>query len=160
MVLENKFGVETWPVPVLRFSKNELPTYAHDYDAGCDCRANLPGPEITSIVLHPGEIKVVPLGFAAAIPPGHFGMITPRSGLAAKFGIGIVNAPGIIDSGFRDQWGAILVNHSRKPFAVNNGDRICQLVLMKYVQADFKEVDKLHNIDERGQDGLGSTGVK
>jgi dUTP pyrophosphatase len=152
--------VEQVEVPAMKFSNNELPSYAHDFDAGCDCRASIREPGITSIVIGPGEIKVVPLGFSAAIPAGYMGMITPRSGLAAKFGIGICNAPGIIDTGFRGEWGAIVINHSRKPFAINDGDRICQLVIVPYVQGVLKEADSLEPMDERGRDGFGSTGVK
>jgi dUTP pyrophosphatase len=129
-----------------------MPDYAHPGDAGADLRAR------ADVTIAPGERVLVPTGVALALPPGHAGFVHPRSGLAARHGISIVNAPGTVDEGYR---GEILVNlvnlDPREPFTVRRGDRIAQLVVQRVERPVFLEVDSL---DEtvRGDTGHGSTG--
>jgi dUTP pyrophosphatase len=109
-------------------------------------------------VLNPGQRALVPTGIAVSIPDGFAGFIQPRSGLASRHGVSIVNTPGLIDSRYRGEIKVILVNLDReKPFQVNRGDKICQLVIQKVERARFKEVEKLDHT-ERGAGGFGSTG--
>jgi len=100
----------------------------------------------------------VPTGMAVAIPEGHAGLVVPRSGLASRHGIGVVNAPGLIDSGYRGEIAVILVNHGSDPVEVERGDRIAQLVVIPVVTQEFVEVDELPS-STRGEDGFGSTGA-
>lgn len=155
---ENVSGIETVEIPTINHGNNALPTYAHEFDAGCDLRANLPdGEEIT---IGPGESAIVPIGISTAIPAGYFVMLSPRSGLAAKNQVTLGNCIGVIDSGFRNQYGAILINHGRKAFVVKNGDRVCQAILIKFCQMSFTEVEALPELDSRGMGGFGSTGTE
>jgi dUTP pyrophosphatase len=131
-----------------------IPRYASDGDAGCDGKANIKEP----VILFKGEPVVIPLGIKAAIPKGFEVQVRSRSGLAAKHGVIVLNAPGTIDETYRGEWGAILINHSRVPFQVNPGDRICQLVLNKVEQIKWELVEEL-STTERGEGGFGSTGV-
>ncbi|MDO5676684.1 MAG: dUTP diphosphatase [Propionibacteriaceae bacterium] len=129
-----------------------LPAYAHPGDAGADLRAT------EDVVLAPGERALVGTGVALALPDGHVGLVTPRSGLAAKAGLSIVNAPGVIDSGYRGEIKVNLVNlDPRNPVHLHAGDRIAQLLVVPFVSATFVPVDTL---DEtvRGDGGYGSTG--
>lgn len=140
-------------VPVRRLDPElPLPSYAHPGDAGADLRARV------DVTIQPGERVLVPTGVALALPPGHAGFVHPRSGLAARHGISIVNAPGTVDEGYR---GEILVNlvnlDPSEPFAVRRGDRIAQLVVQRVEQVRFLEVDSLDETT-RGDTGHGSTG--
>lgn len=140
-------------VPIVRLDPDlPLPAYAHDGDAGADLVARV------AVRIAPGERALVPTGVALALPPGFAGFVHPRSGLAARHGISIVNAPGTVDSGYR---GEILVNlvnlDPHQDFEVHRGDRIAQLVVQRVQQALFAEVDSLDE-SVRGDTGHGSTG--
>jgi len=129
-----------------------LPTRAHDGDAGLDLYA------LEAAVLAPGERASVPTGIAVEIPPGQAGLVLPRSGLAARHGISVVNAPGLIDSGYRGEVRVLLLNTDREhPFELGAGDRIAQLVLVKVELPTLVEVDALSD-SERGAGGFGSSG--
>jgi dUTP pyrophosphatase len=129
-----------------------LPSYAHPGDAGADLHA------ATGVTLHPGERSLVPTGVALALPEGYVGLVHPRSGLAARHGISIVNAPGTIDAGYRGEVKVCLVNTDRhEPFTVHRGDRIAQLVVQRVETAVFVEVETLEDT-ARGAGGYGSTG--
>lgn len=128
------------------------PRPAHAGDAAFDLSARSGG------VLEPGERATIPTGIAVAIPPGHGGLVVPRSGLAAKHGLSVVNGPGLIDSGYRGEVNVILVNLGSKPFEYERGDRIAQLMVVPVVAPVLIEVDELGDT-ERGEGGLGSTGM-
>jgi dUTP pyrophosphatase len=131
----------------------ETPGYAHEGDAGADLQS------LVNIVLGPGERALVPTGIAVSIPEGYAGFVQPRSGLAARHGITIVNAPGLIDAHYRGEIKVILMNtDSSEPFEVRRGDKICQLVFQRVERARLIEVEEL---DEtvRGDGGFGSTGA-
>ena len=130
-----------------------LPKYAHKGDAGLDLYSSI------NCVLKPYERKLIPTGIKIAIPEGYAGFVQPRSGLAIKNGISLVNSPGLIDSVYRGEVCVILINlDSKKEFIINKGDKICQLVIKKIEEAQLIEVDEL---DEtyRGEGGFGSTDV-
>lgn len=140
----------------LKMLDDSLPalTYAQEGDAGADLRA------AENLVLQPGERALVATGVAIALPTGYVGLVHPRSGLAAKHGITVVNAPGTIDSGYRGEIKVCLLNtDSSEPFAVSHGDRIAQLVIQRYEQANFVLTEELPS-SVRGVDGFGSTGVQ
>ncbi|MGO4342835.1 dUTP diphosphatase [Pedococcus sp. 2YAF34] len=129
-----------------------VPTYAHDGDAGADLHA------ATDVTIAPGERTLVPTGLALAIPDGYVGLVHPRSGLAARHGVTIVNAPGTVDAGYRGEVLVNLVNlDPREPFTVRRGDRIAQLVVQEVARAEFIEVDSLEDTS-RGDTGHGSSG--
>ncbi|WP_129360908.1 MULTISPECIES: dUTP diphosphatase [Micrococcaceae] len=129
------------------------PAYAQNGDAGADLRSR------QDVVLAPGERALVPTGVAIALPDGYVGLVHPRSGLAAKFGITIVNAPGTVDSGYRGELMVTLLNTDQNvPYEVHRGDRIAQLVIQKYEHATFDVVEELP-LSERGAAGFGSTGT-
>lgn len=133
-------------------AEGSLPTYAHPGDAGADLYA---GEEVT---LAPGERALVGTGVALALPDGHVGLVTPRSGLAARHGLSIVNAPGVIDSGYRGEIRVCLINlDSTQPVRLRPGDRIAQLVIVPFLTARFTPVVALDETS-RGRDGYGSTG--
>jgi len=141
------------PVTVRRLHPDAgVPVYSTDGDAGADLTS------VAEVTLAPGERALVPTGIALALPPGTVGLVHPRSGLAARHGVTIVNAPGTVDSGYR---GEILVNlvnlDPREPFTVRAGDRIAQLVVQHYLHADFDVADSLPD-SARGDTGHGSTG--
>lgn len=142
-------------IKIINNSTHELPSYETIAAAGMDLRAFIPAP----ITLEPLERKVIPTGLHIALPPGTEAQVRPRSGLAAKFGITVLNAPGTIDADYRGDVGVILVNLSSDPFRIENGDRIAQLVLAKYERATWALTNSLED-SERGQGGFGSTGVK
>lgn len=130
-----------------------LPSYAHAGDAGADLVS------AEDISLKPGQRAAVATGLSIALPFGYVGLVHPRSGLALKHGISMVNTPGTIDSGYRGEIKVILINHDLdSTFEINRGDRIAQLVIQKVEHATFKLVDSLEDTD-RGNGGFGSTGV-
>jgi dUTP pyrophosphatase len=128
-----------------------LPRYETDGSAGMDLRADEP------FSLAPGERRLVPTGLAVEIPPGHEGSVRPRSGLAVKHGVGMVNAPGTVDSDYRGELAVVLVNHGHEPVEFARGDRIAQLVIAPVVRATLELADALTDTD-RGHGGFGSTG--
>ena len=145
-------------VKIVNKSNNELPNYATIGSAGMDLRANLPDISIP-LTLMPMEQKIIPTGIYVELPKGTFGMITPRSGLAAKYSISITNSPGVIDETFRGQIQIILINLGKYPFDVNHGDRIAQMLLMRYENIEWELVEELGET-ERGEGGFGHTGRK
>lgn len=141
-------------VEIVNKSKHELPQYETEASAGMDLRANLD----KAIILKPLERAVVKTGVFIALPAGCEAQVRPRSGLAAKKGITVLNAPGTIDADYRGEIGVILVNLSNDDFEISDGERIAQLVIAKYEQAVWKVVTVLEET-ERGTGGFGSTGV-
>jgi dUTP pyrophosphatase len=142
-------------VAIINKSKHALPKYETSLSAGVDLRANLDSP----IVLKPLERALVKTGLFIALPEGYEAQVRPRSGLAFKNGITVLNSPGTIDADYRGELGVILVNLSNTDFTVNDGERIAQLVVAKHEQANFVEVTELDETS-RGAGGFGSTGVK
>lgn len=139
-------------IPLKRLDRDlPIPTHAHPGDGGVDLYAAV------DIRLAPGERSLVPTGVAVAIPAGFAGLVTPRSGLAASSGIGIVNAPGLVDSGYRGELKVILVNHGAETVDIRRGDRIAQLVVVAVEVQELVEVEQLPP-SRRGEDGFGSTG--
>ena len=142
-------------VRVVNCGHSQLPSYATLQSAGMDLRANLEAP----IVLKPMERCLIPTGIRIALPEGYEAQIRPRSGLALKKGITVLNAPGTIDADFRGEVGVILINLSQDDFVVSDGERIAQMVISKHEQAEWVEVEELDDT-ERGSGGYGHTGVK
>lgn len=142
-------------IQVINKSHHPLPEYATVMSAGMDIRANLEQP----ITLQPLQRCVVPTGLFIALPPGTEAQIRPRSGLALKKGVTVLNAPGTIDADYRGEIGIILVNLSQEPFVINDGERIAQMVVARYEQAVWKAVDTLDDT-ERGEGGFGHSGQK
>lgn len=142
-------------VKIVNKSSNALPQYSTSQAAGMDIRASISEP----VTLAPLERKLVPTGLFIELPVGYEAQIRPRSGLAIKNGITVLNTPGTIDSDYRGEINVILVNLSNEPFTINSGDRICQMVIAKHEQAEFIEVTSLDET-ERGAGGFGHTGVK
>jgi len=148
------------------YEDSVLPKKAHESDAGFDLHAHavkfeLGDNDLTSafgFTLQPGSQALVKCGFGMALPVGFEGLGRPRSGLALKHGISVVNSPGTIDAGYRNEVGVILINHGAKPFLLNKGDRIAQLVIQQLPETEVVEVQELSNTSERGQSGFGSTG--
>jgi len=131
-----------------------LPEYAHIGDAGCDLTSR------ADVILDPGSRVLIPTGIAVSIPPGYAGFLQPRSGLAIRHGVSIVNTPGLIDSHYRGEIKVVLINlDPKEPFHVRKGDKICQLVFQKVEHADFVQVESLDET-ERGAGGFGSTGTR
>ena len=142
-------------VQIINTSKHATPNYETEGAAGMDLRANIE----TAIVLKPLERTIVKTGLFIALPVGFEAQVRPRSGLAAKKGITVLNAPGTIDADYRGEIGVILVNLSNKNFTIENGERIAQLVIAKHERVSWHEVEVLDKT-ERGAGGFGSTGVK
>ena len=142
-------------VQVINKSKHPLPQYATDLSAGMDLRANLD----SSITLKPLQRCLVPTGIFMALPEGFEAQVRPRSGLAIKKGIGVLNSPGTIDADYRGEVCVILVNLSSEDFVIEDGERIAQMVIARYEQAEWQEVDVLDET-ERGAGGFGHTGKK
>lgn len=142
------------PVAVLRLDPDlPLPSYAHPGDAGADLVTAI------DITLAPGERGVVPTGIAIALPEGYVALVHPRSGLAARHGLSLVNTPGTIDAGYRGEIKILLVNHDPvEPVTLRRGDRVAQVVFQRFERAIFTEVDALPE-SVRGGGGYGSTGV-
>lgn len=132
----------------------ELPAYKSDGAAGLDLCADVPG----DLVIHPGEIKLIPTGISLMIPHGYEGQVRPRSGLALKNGITLVNTPGTIDSDYRGVVALPLINLGKEPYTVKRGARLAQLVLQEVVRAQIECVDSLEET-ARSQGGFGHTGV-
>ncbi|MCC7303705.1 MAG: dUTP diphosphatase [Bacteroidia bacterium] len=140
-------------IKIINRSKHPLPAYATAAAAGMDLRANLDAP----VAIKPLERALVPTGLYMELPVGAEAQIRPRSGLAAKHGISVLNSPGTIDADYRGEVKVILVNLSNEPFVINDGERIAQMVIAKHEQAEWVEVEKLQD-SERGAGGFGSTG--
>lgn len=132
-----------------------LPLYATEGSAGMDLRAAIEG----KAILPAGDKLMVPTGFCIAVPPGYEAQVRPRSGLAAKSVVTVLNTPGTIDSDYRGEIKVILMNHSARPLLIEPGDRIAQLVIAPVIHADWDEVETL-DATTRGEGGFGSTGVK
>lgn len=142
-------------VRLVNKSKHPLPEYATPQSAGVDLRANLEA----TITLAPGERSLIPTGLYLELPAGTEAQVRPRSGLAFKHGISVLNAPGTIDADYRGEVGVLLINHGPAPFEVKDGERIAQLVVARYEQVAFEEVVDL-STSERGAGGFGHTGRK
>lgn len=142
-------------VKVVNKSGNQLPAYSTPDSAGMDLRASLSEP----VELAPMQRALIPTGIYIALPKGYECQIRPRSGLALKHGVTVLNSPGTIDADYRGEICVILVNLSDKPFVVNNGERICQMVVTRYNRVEWEQVDSLDDT-ERGAGGFGHTGVK
>ena len=142
-------------IKIVNRGSQQLPAYATPESAGMDLRANITEP----IVLHPLERRIIPTGLYIALPPGYEAQVRPRSGLAFKHGITVLNSPGTIDSDYRGELGILLVNQSNEDFTVEAGERIAQMVIARHEQGEFVEVEELDDT-ERGAGGYGHTGVK
>ncbi|MBJ24776.1 MAG: dUTP diphosphatase [Flavobacteriaceae bacterium] len=140
-------------ISVVNKSSFELPSYQSALAAGLDLRANLSD----KIVIYPMERKLIPSGLFIALPQGYEAQIRPRSGLAIKYGITVLNSPGTIDSDYRGEIGIILINLSNERFVVNSGDRIAQMVISKHEQIKWEVLESLPK-SNRGEKGFGSTG--
>ena len=132
-----------------------LPAYATPQSAGMDLRANLSEP----ITLHPMERRLIPTGLHIALPEGYEAQVRPRSGLALKHGLTVLNTPGTIDADYRGEIGVVLINLSQEDFVINDGERIAQMVIARHEQGDLVVVEELDQT-ERGEGGYGHTGVK
>ena len=142
-------------VKVINKGKQPLPAYATEQSAGMDLRADIEQP----MTLKPLERRLIPTGLHIALPQGYEAQVRPRSGLALKHGITVLNTPGTIDADYRGEIGVVLVNLSNEDFVVNPGERVAQMVIAKYEQAVLQTVDTLDET-ERGEGGYGHTGVK
>ncbi len=142
-------------IQVINTSRHPLPQYATEQSAGMDLRANLDTP----IVLKPMQRCLVPTGLYMALPKGYEAQVRPRSGLAIKKGIGVLNAPGTIDADYRGEICVILINFSDEDFVIEDGERIAQMVIARHEQPEWEEVEVLE-ATERGEGGFGHTGKK
>lgn len=140
-------------VRIINKSRHSLPQYATPYSAGLDLRANID----TDIVLQPLERALIPTGLYIELPQGYEAQIRPRSGLAFKHGLTVLNSPGTIDADYRGEIRAILVNLSNEAFTIKDGERICQMVVAAHARVDWEETDNLDET-ERGAGGFGHTG--
>ena len=148
-----RIGINCMKIKIVNNSKHPLPNYATALAAGMDLRANLN----ESIELFPLERSLIPTGVFIQLPEGYEAQIRPRSGLAVKHGVSIVNAPGTIDADYRGEIKVVLVNLSNEIFTVNDGERICQMVISKHERIEWNEVEMLDET-ERGEGGFGHTG--
>ena len=142
-------------IKIVNTSHHPLPEYATPMSAGLDLRANLDAP----LKLQPMQRCLVPTGLRIALPQGCEAQVRPRSGLALKRGITVLNAPGTIDADYRGEIGVILINLSQDSFVINDGERIAQLVIAAYEQAEFEAVESLDQT-ERGEGGFGHSGMQ
>jgi deoxyuridine 5''-triphosphate nucleotidohydrolase (dut) len=142
-------------IKVVNRGHQQLPVYATPQSAGMDLRANIDEP----ITLHPMERRLIPTGLHIALPEGYEAQIRPRSGLALKRGLTVLNSPGTIDADYRGEIGVLLINLSQQNFVINDGERIAQMIIARHEQADFVVVEELDQT-ERGEGGYGHTGVK
>ena len=141
-------------IRIINSSHHALPRYETPMSAGMDLRANLDEP----ITLQPLERRLIPTGLRIALPVGYEAQVRPRSGLALKHGVTVLNTPGTIDADYRGEIGIILVNLSQTPFVINDGERIAQMVIARHEQPDLIAVEVLDET-ERGEGGFGHTGV-
>ena len=148
--------MEKIKVKIINKSHHPLPAYGTFEAAGMDIRAFLPEGSVT---LRPMQRALIPTGLYMQLPSGYECQIRPRSGLAIKHGISLVNAPGTVDSDYRGEIGVILVNLSNEPFTVNDGERVCQMVITRYTRVDWEPTERI-DTTERGDGGFGHTGVK
>ena len=142
-------------VKVVNRGHQQLPAYATPQSAGMDLRANLEEP----VTVHPLERRLIPTGLHIALPEGYEAQVRPRSGLALKHGITVLNTPGTIDADYRGEVGVVLINLSQQDFVVNDGERIAQMVIARHEQGELVVVEELDET-ERGAGGYGHTGVK
>ena len=142
-------------IRIINRGSQQLPAYATTQSAGMDLRANIEDP----IPLRPLERRIVPTGLYIALPEGYEAQVRPRSGLALKHGITVLNSPGTIDSDYRGEIGVLLINLSDTPFVINAGERIAQMVVARHEQVELIEVEELDDT-ERGAGGYGHTGVE
>ena len=142
-------------VKIVNKGRQQLPAYATSQSAGMDLRANIEEP----IELQPLERRLIPTGLFMALPDGYEAQVRPRSGLALKHGITVLNTPGTIDADYRGEVGVILVNLSNTPFTIEPGERVAQMIIAKYEQATLEEVEVLDET-ERGAGGYGHSGRK
>ena len=142
-------------INVVNRGHQPLPQYATPQSAGMDLRANLD----EAVTLQPLERRLIPTGLHIALPAGYEAQVRPRSGLALKKGITVLNTPGTIDADYRGEIGVVLINLSQEPFVVNDGERIAQMIIARHEQGELIEVDVLDET-ERGEGGYGHTGVK
>jgi dUTP pyrophosphatase len=150
--------LEKISIKIIRLQNNSdlpLPGYETEGSSGMDLRAAVEAP----VVLNAGEIRLIPTGVCMSIPHGYEGQIRPRSGLALRHGIGMVNSPGTIDSDYRGEISIIMINWGQNPFTINRGDRIAQMVISKVLRADLVSADSLDNT-LRGEGGFGHSGVE
>lgn len=140
-------------VPIINESHHPLPTYATPQSAGVDLRANLDAP----LTLQPLQRALIPTGLRIALPAGYEAQVRPRSGLALKHGITVLNTPGTIDADYRGEIGVILINLSQEPFVIQDGERIAQMVLARHEQADWTLTTSLDETT-RGEGGFGHSG--
>lgn len=140
---------------IINRSHHDLPQYATPLSAGMDLRACLTCP----LELRPMERRLIPTGLYIALPQGYEAQVRPRSGLALKHGITVLNAPGTIDADYRGEVGVVLVNLSEEPFVINDGERIAQMVIARHEQAQWEQVEVLSDT-ERGAGGFGHSGMK
>ena len=147
-------------IQVINKGHQPLPQYATQQSAGMDLRANLEEPVLEEpIILRPLERRLIPTGLHIALPAGYEAQVRPRSGLALKKGITVLNSPGTIDADYRGEVGVLLINLSQDDFVVNDGERIAQMVIARHEQGEFEAVEVLDET-ERGEGGYGHTGVK
>ncbi len=149
------FKINSMQIRIINKSSHELPHYETIASAGMDLRANIDAP----VTLKPLERAIIKTGLFIELPVGYEAQVRPRSGLAAKKGVTVLNAPGTIDADYRGEVGVILVNLSNEDFVVENGERIAQMVIAKHERAEWLEVAELSETS-RGEGGFGSTGVK
>jgi dUTP pyrophosphatase len=140
-------------INIINRSQHALPAYESSSSAGMDLRADVN----ETIILKPGMRNLIPTGLYIELPAGYEAQVRPRSGLAAKHGVTVLNSPGTVDADYRGEIKVILINHGQEDFPINNGDRIAQLVIAKHERAEWNVVEELQST-ERGAGGFGSTG--
>ena len=145
---------DTLPIRIINKGRHPLPSYATSHSAGMDLRANLEKP----VIVEPGQRVLIPTGLFLELPEGSEAQVRPRSGLAFKHGITVLNSPGTIDADYRGEVGVLLINHGHEAFEVKDGERIAQLVIARYERANLLEVTDLAS-SARGAGGFGHTGT-
>lgn len=148
-------NIKEMKIKVINKSHHELPQYATSQSAGMDLRANLDAP----VTLHPMERRIIPTGLYIALPAGYEAQIRPRSGLALKKGITVLNTPGTVDADYRGEIGILLINLSQEDVVISDGERIAQMIIARHEQGEFIAVDVLDET-ERGTGGYGHTGMQ
>ncbi len=155
LMIESTIAFGLIPVRIINQGKHPLPSYATEHSAGMDLRANLDAP----IVLASGQRALIPTGLFLELPEGTEAQVRPRSGMAFKHGVTVLNAPGTIDADYRGEVGVLLINHGQEPFEVKDGERVAQLVVARYIRITLEESDDLRRT-ERGDGGFGHTGTR